>query len=181
MNFSSLAPRVDRYKSILNNTKKYRKAWNTKLKPMIKETLESFIKEFDLDADVDVDNRLENLEMIIFSLGRQKSGISELINDSDRKPVIRSNGMLTYQQLFNGKVVIWIGYPHLEGMGDPKPPKTLEILRPEELKEAFILRHLETLLVEVTNWEDYDDDVPKTIGFGNGIKPRVEDAESHDE
>jgi hypothetical protein len=32
----------------------------------------------------------------------------------------------------------------------------------------FILRHLETFISEITNWEDYDDDAPEPnqrIGF----------------
>jgi len=61
-------------------------------------------------------------------------------------------------QLFNGKVIVIINYPFIEGYGQPQPPKTVAIYRPEELKEPFFVRHLEEFITEVYNWEDYDDD-----------------------
>ena len=57
-----------------------------------------------------------------------------------------------------------INYPYIEGYGEPRPPKSLAIYRPEELKEPFFLRHLEEFITEIFNWEDYDDD-------NNGAEP----------
>ena len=51
---------------------------------------------------------------------------------------------------------------------EPRPPKTLAIYRPDEIKTPFILRHVETLITEITAWEDYDDEetvMPARIGF----------------
>ena len=123
---------------------------------------------------------MENLEIVIFNLGMQKSGMSEKVNDGLKKPMIKSNGGLIYQQLFNGKILIMIAMPFIEGYGEPRPPKTIEILRPEELKQPFIYRHVETFLKDVTEWEDYDDDLPQQnatfnpIGF---VKPPELDAD----
>ncbi len=59
-----------------------------------------------------------------------------------------------------------INFPFIEGYGQPRPPKTVAIYRPEELNEAFCLRHVEEFITEITTWEDYDDDEPhKRIGF----------------
>ena len=63
----------------------------------------------------------------------------------------------------------------MEGYGQPKPPMTLEILRPEEFKPPFVLRYVETFLKEVIEWEDFDDDVPEKmgmnpIGFGGAMQ-----------
>ena len=62
-----------------------------------------------------------------------------------------------------------VGYPVIEGLNEPKQPRTLEILRPEELKKPFVYRQMETFLKEMADWEDFDDDVPtQQIGFNVG-------------
>jgi hypothetical protein len=67
--------------------------------------------------------------------------------------------------------MVMIVLPYIEGYGEPRPPKNVEILRPEELKQGFILRHVEEFLKDVTDWEDYDDDQPAkpVIGFNAPI------------
>jgi hypothetical protein len=152
--------KVKKYKQILKNTKQYRKAWNESMKPLIVETLERISEETKLNAEIQVQDNLENLELIIFSLGRTTSGISEKVDDDVLKPMIKFNGALIYQQLFNGKVLIMISLPFIEGNGEPRPPSTVEILRPHELNEEFIYRHVEKFFNDVTAWEDYDDDAP---------------------
>ena len=55
----------------------------------------------------------------------------------------------------------------------------VEILRPDELKKPFILRHLELLFKELIEWEDYDDDEPsngkKPIGFNPIVMSQIDD------
>ncbi|MEO1438261.1 MAG: hypothetical protein AAFV80_22155, partial [Bacteroidota bacterium] len=109
---------------------------------------------------------LENLEAVVLSLGDIKSGMSKKVNNSISRDLIKHNGSLIYQQLFNGKVIVLINYPAIENYGQPRPPKTIGIYRPEEIQPPFFIRHLEEFMREVTNWEDYDDDEPhKKIGF----------------
>jgi hypothetical protein len=62
--------------------------------------------------------------------------------------------------------MVMIAPPYIEGYGEPKPPTTIEILRPEELKTPFILRHLETFFKDITEWEDFDDDQPPKSPMG---------------
>ncbi len=87
--------------------------------------------------------------------------LSEKLDEKLKRPMIKSNGALIYQQLFNGKILILVSTPHIEGYGEPRPPRTVEILRPDELKKPFIYRHIEIFLKDVTEWEDYDDDAPQ--------------------
>jgi len=58
-----------------------------------------------------------------------------------------------------------IMYPYIEGYGQPKPPKTLEIVRPEELTEGFLIRYVEEFLKDIIEWEDFDDDLPEKMGM----------------
>ncbi|MBK8624518.1 MAG: hypothetical protein IPN86_02735 [Saprospiraceae bacterium] len=170
MDTGSLLIKVNKYKQVLQNTEIYRKSWHDMIKPMLTKTLEDIIKQAELPkAEIIVRDNIENLEAVILDLGRSSSGISENVEDSGvKRTMIKSNGSLIYQQLFNGKIMIMLVSPHIEGYGEPKGPLTLEILRPDELKAPFIIRHIEAFIKDITDWEDFDDDQPQkssTIGF----------------
>lgn len=162
-----LIGKVDYYHSILANTKAYRERWTSFLKEQIVSELENMLKASKLDGKIEIQDKVRHLEFIVLSLGSEESGISEIINDKTDKPLIKHNGSLVYQQLFNGKVQVMIAYPYIEGFGEPRPPKVIAIYRPEEIKTPFLIRHMEDFIKELTQWEDYDDDdqpIPR-IGF----------------
>ncbi len=177
MDIGSLITKVYKYKQVLENTHKFREEWNVDIKPMLEKTLGEIILQASLPkASVIIRDNIDNLESIVLDLGRSSSGISESIDDSGvKRTMIKSNGSLIYQQLFNGKIIVMIISPHIEGYGQPKPPTTIEILRPDELKAPFIIRHMELFLKDITEWEDFDDDQPQksnTIGFNpTGFTP----------
>ena len=177
MDYSTLVPKVAKYLKVKQNTFDYRKQWHDGKKQLIIDTLQGVIDNTDLEAEIDVKDDIENLEVIMFNLGRLKSGIREKLDGDEYRSVVRNNGILVYQQLFNGKIVVLIVHPFLEGYGQPQQPKTLEILRPDEITEGFLMRHMEELLKELTNWEDYDDDQPSMppIGFNTHFQLTEDD------
>ena len=164
----NLKIKVNNYNKILENTRTYRQVWKDSLKAFIVKRLEIIVAETGLDAKVEIKENVDNLEAVVLSLGTEVSGISEKINEDTMRPMIKNNGVLIYQQLFNGKVQVMLVYPFIEGYGKPQPPKIVSIYRPEEVKEPFIIRHVEEFLKEVILWEDFDDDLPiqkQPIGF----------------
>jgi len=162
----NLSRKVVQYKGLLEQTNEYRKAWNEELKERLIKFLENAIKEVDLTATIEVRNNLQNMEAIVLDLGQVKSGLYQKVNPEVERHLIKHNGSLVYQQLFNGKIIVMIQYPYIENYGEPKPPKTVAIYRPEELKDPYCVRHMEQLIQDVSDWEDYDDDEPnKKIGF----------------
>lgn len=169
-NMDELQPLINKVKylkRVLQNTHDYRMAWNTELKSFIMETLKEMTTVAELAVDIEVRDQMENLEAIVVSLGKRNSGISEKLEDDLSRPFIRHGGLLIYQQLFNGKILVMIHYPFIEGYGEPRPPENIAIYRPEEIKRPYLLRHLEDLVKQVAEWEDYDDDdvSTKKIGF----------------
>lgn len=181
---TNLKRRVAHYREVLNNTKEYREAWKNGLCQQIFTQLEAMVEETGLEGKVEKKETLENLEAVVLSLGQEKSGIYEKLSPDLLRHLIKHNGSLIYQQLFNGKIIVMITYPVIEGYGQPQPPKTVAIYRPEEIKPPFLVRHMEDFIKEVTNWEDYDDDDdPKKqphqqIGFKlNFMEPQAERAE----
>ena len=162
----NLKRKVDAYKEVLENTKSYRQQWHQHLKDSIIQTLEAVIKETGLEATISTKGEIDNLEAVVLSLGDMASGLSQNVGAKLKRELIKHNGSLIYQQLFNGKVIVLIQYPMIENYGEPRPPKTIAIYRPEELKEPFFIRHVEDFIKEITDWEDFDDDEPnKKIGF----------------
>ncbi len=168
MDYSKLKNKVKSLNEVLNNTKEYRKEWDNGLRDKIINTLEEINKEGNVNAEIDIYDQLYGLEAVSFTLGKEESGIYEVVNDEVKQPLLRMNGLLMFQQMFNGKISIWVNYPYINGVGEPKPPRMLEIVRPHELKEVNILRYVEMLIDDVREWEDYDDDEPAShhnIGF----------------
>jgi hypothetical protein len=172
MDIPGLIGKVEDYKKIRSNTHIYRKAWDGTIKPMLHEKLGEIINQSGLQAKVVEKTEMDNLEAVVLDLGQEESGISQRVSDNLNKSMIRYNGMLVYQQLFNGKIIIMIIPPFIEGLGQPKPPYNLEILRPEELKAPFLFRHIEKLLKEVTEWERLKmiDRRKKLLDFKLGLK-----------
>jgi hypothetical protein len=175
MELNNLKNKVEHYKEVLKNTENYRKVWHSETKAMILNLLNNISDDVKLKVKIEEKSQLENLEAIVLSLGTVKSGLSQKIEKGIELPLVKQNGSLIYQQLFNGKIIVIIQYPAIENYGQPRPPKTIAIYRPEELKEPYIIRHYEEFIQEVTNWEDFDDDEPtKKIGFDmNFGKPQT--------
>lgn len=164
----NLRRKVERYQEVLRTTLANREAWKTELKQRIREQLQLLAEAGGLPYSIDERSEIENLEAVVLTLGNGVSGLRESVGSGLRRDLIKQNGALVYQQLFNGKILVLINLPYIEKYGEPQPPKTIAIYRPEELKEAYFLRHLETFITDVTAWEDYDDEAPEPnqrIGF----------------
>ncbi len=171
--YNGLISKVQRYQTVLSNTHAYRERWKTQLKDLIISELQNMLKITGLTGSIETSDKVRHLEYIVLSLGSEESGISEIINEKTDKPLIKSNGSLIYQQLFNGKIQVMIVFPFIEGFGEPRPPKVIAIYRPEEIKLPFLIRHMEDFIKELTQWEDYDDDdqVVSKIGFNHPLSP----------
>ncbi len=172
--YAGLKGKVKRYNEILANTKAYRARWKSHLKDLIVSELETMIKVTGLNGKIEFSDKVKHLEYIILSLGSEESGISEIVDERIEKPLIKKNGSLIYQQLFNGKVQVMVSLPFIEGFGEPNPPKVIGIYRPEEVKPPFLIRHMEDFIKEITLWEDFDDDdqVMQKIGFNHQHLPK---------
>lgn len=168
--------KVEHYKEVLDNTQRYREVWKTSLRQTVIDRLTELATAGGLECTIEERADIENLEAIVLTLGHSESGLGEPVGSDLRRDLIKHNGSLVYQQLFNGKILVLINFPFIEKYGQPQPPKTIAIYRPEELKDAYILRHLETFMTDVTAWEDYDDDLPEPnqrIGFKMNFEQEV--------
>ena len=151
INIALLREKVNAYKQVLENTLNYRKEWKDKTRQVIKNTLQTISEQTGLKASVTEKNNIENLEAVILDLGRSSSGIAESFENTEvKRLMVKSNGSLIYQQLFNGKIMVMMASPYIEGYGEPKSPKSLQIMRPDEVTEQIIFRHVKDLLDDIT-------------------------------
>ena len=183
-----LQEKVKAYKEVLQNTKDYRKEWHNKTKGFIIQQLISITEQTGLRAKITPKENIENLESVMLDLGRTSSGIGESLENTDFKNfMVKNNGALIYQQLFNGKIMVMLVNPEIEGYGEPKPPEGVEILRPGNIDEAAIFRHVDGLVNKLIQWEDYGEDANKVkhafqpIGFQHGPIPQNGNDEEIDE
>ena len=175
---NQLKEKVTAYNQVLENTIVFRKAWRDTVEKLISSTLQSFLADSGLKGKIVENKEMENLESIILDLGRSSSGIAQSGGNEDIKNfMIKNNGSMIYQQLFNGKIMVMVHSPHIEGYGEQKEPQFLEIVTPGELSASLIYRHVESLLDIITEWEDFDDDSPQEktvfqpIGFQHTMNP----------
>ena len=128
--FTAIKERASKYSAMLKHVIDYRNAWYNSLKDEIVKTAGEVLEHTGISASIDIEERFENLESITISLGKAVSGIAENVDDITKRNIIKDKGSLVYSQLFNGKVQVWITYPLIEGLMQPKPPKMLGIYRP---------------------------------------------------
>ncbi len=181
IDIAKLKEKVNGYKQVLENTKNFRQQWKDKTRTFIEDTLRGIMEQTGLKATLTEKTNIENLEAIVFDLGRTSSGLAENFDTDIKRIMVKHNGALIYQQLFNGKIMVMLVSPNIEGYGEAKSPLSLEILRPEEVVAPAIFRHVKELLEDITEWEDYDDDDPKTklpfqpIGFRHTLNANGND------
>lgn len=164
----NLKNKVKLYHEVREHTTNYRIAWRDGFRDKLVDLLRDTCEEVGLKATVEIKDDVTNLQAVVLTLGKEHSGIYESLEGDMKRPFVRANGMLVYQQLFNGKIIVIIMLPYIEGVGEPQPGKMVAIYRPEELKPPFIIRHLEEFVRDLTEWEDYDDDEKQPhqkIGF----------------
>jgi len=170
--YTAIKGRASKYRDILQQVVDFRNAWEENLKAFIKTTAEDILKHTAIDAQIQIEEKFEHLESITISLGKAISGISENIDKSTKRNIVKDKGSLIFSQLFNGKVQVWLTYPLIEGLMQPKEPKMIGIYAPPEFNEGLILSNFDDFFKELIEWENYDDDQPgqsvTRIGFGVG-------------
>lgn len=177
--YTAIKERVVKYKNMLDQVTDWRATWSKSLKKFILKEIKKLLEATGLEATINEEEKIKGLESISIKLGNKKSGIYEMAAEgNERKDFFKEYGTLVYSQLFNGKVQVWMTYPFIEGLIEPRPPQLIGIYAPPEFNESLIINHVETFLKDLTEWEDFDDDdnpnatPPKTqIGFGASVMP----------
>jgi len=162
----------DELKSIYKEIEKNRSFWEKELKPLILKTFKSIQKKIDLNLKIREISEIKNLEAIRLTFGFMNSGLFvEKKNNKQELPpmvLIKKGGYLSYSQIANAKISVFIHYPYIEDIyGESDHILEIGIFSPTEITKDKILGHIEQFLDEMVKWEKEE---KKLIGFHTGRK-----------
>ena len=154
-------------KSIYADIESNRANWDQHLKPLILKTFKFVQKKIELNLKIREINELKNLEAIRLTFGYLNSGlfVEKKKHKQEIPPMVlvKKGGYLSYSQIANGKISVFIHYPYIEDIyGEPDKILEVGIFAPLDLTRDMILSHIEQFLDEIVKWEKEE---KKLIGF----------------
>lgn len=150
-----------------------RKIWEEQTKPLLKEVFDNLKKDLPFPLDYQ-NNGIKGYESVIYSLGRDYSGILEVKPSVDSRAYLKDNGYLVFGIMHNGYVAVVYSKPKIEELvSNTVQNQQLATVSPSELTEAKILDFFSTFLNEVLAWE-LDKNPSKPVGFALSPKPTGE-------
>ena len=168
--YTAIKERAIKYKNILQQVLDYRDDWDNRLQKFILDSIDDILSHTDISANVEIEEKFENLDTISVYLGKSESGIAETFGSGTKRNIIKDMGSLNYSQIFNGKVQVWMTFPLIEGLMQPQQPKMIGIYAPPEFNIDLMLSNFDEFFKMLIDWENYDDDQPSQqtnkIGFG---------------
>jgi len=154
MDLKDLKSQLQSYHNILAKTDTYREEWPA-TKELIHTSLSKIVKESGMQAKVATEENLQGMELVYLCFEKRESGIFERIGKIKR-PYLKDGGYLTYTQIYNGKISVWMSQPSIEQLMENKAPDPIDIYEPTELNEGLIIHHVTHFLKEMIKWEDLD-------------------------
>jgi hypothetical protein len=154
-------------KAIYSVIESNRVNWDQHLKPLILKTFKYIKKKIDLNLKIQEIKEIKNLEAIRLTFGYLNSGlfVEQKKHKQEIPPMvlIKKGGYLSYSQIANGKISVFVHYPYIEDIyGEPDRILEVGIFSPEEINQDMILGHVEQFLDEIVKWEKEE---KKLIGF----------------
>lgn len=154
-------------KEVYTEIDAYRQEWDANTKTLIQRTFKAVQKKIDLNLKIRIIDSIKNLESIRLTFGFLNSGL--LIEPKKGKQVpppmvlIKKGGYLSYTQMANGKINVFIHYPYIQDIyGDPERILEINMYNPKDIQKTLILEHIEKFLEEILKWEKEE---KKLIGF----------------
>lgn len=151
MQLNELKTQLKAYRSTLSEIIQHRKEWQA-AETLIYTTLTKVVKELDINALVEKEEKWGGLGHVCFKFGSRESGIFERAGGA-KHALMKEGGCLHYTQLYNGSISVWLSMPTIENLTEPQTLKPIEIYQPKELKEGAIIGHLTGFLRTMINWE----------------------------
>lgn len=158
----NIANLAAQYSQALLKVQERRQYWQLKAKPFLVNHIGSIVEKCKLKWKAGLNETLQNLEAVYIVFDAEPSGIVEQSQFSLVQKM-KIGGFLSFSQTRNGQIVVWINFPHIDGMEEDKVKmEMLETIEPEELTEESVDRYVEKFLGEMIQWEN---DARDEIGF----------------
>lgn len=162
MKIEHLEERTQDYQNSIKTVVDKRILWKEQTKGLIRNTLETISKTYDLGWKVQELSWIKNNEAVNITFD---SFPPELIDCTNLIPAYQflPGGSLIFSQTYNGDVAIFMLFPEVEGIHPSGNILEFGIHTPETISEKLIIEKVDEFLKEIIKWE-----VPplqKKLGF----------------
>lgn len=164
-NIEDLTSAIKNFNESIVNVKIRREKWNNELREMIKTILSEVTIEC-TSLHLEEDSEIENFDFISVSFQRIPSGIMERTSNGFTNYALQG-GTLSFNQRYNGQILVVHVSPYVENITRPDPIKILEILNPDQITSDKILQLCIDFIVSETLWHQGKisvQDIPR-VGF----------------
>ena len=114
------------------------------------------------------DGGIEHSESIILSFGVRPSGFKKVTTETIES-ISKEGGSLVFAQSYNGRVLVIITYPRINGLVLEREPFSVGSYEPSIISDDFILAKVSHFVDEIIKWERGEADMNK-IGFAMNSK-----------
>lgn len=166
-NYTKAIRSLDDYKVSVQNMLERREEWKAEIRDRIKQVLISLRERTDIQLNVDVNEDLDNLNAVILGLPNKPSGIAELGYDPFKgefpvKQFTKTEGYLSFNQVYNGQIVVVINYPYIEDKVSQRGAAVNGYYEPKDLTTNTIIGIVADFFDAMTKWEN---ETRQPIGF----------------
>ena len=152
MTLEDLRDRVEHYRNGQSQVEENRTLWTEVTKPRLLDTLNRFIKHFELNCKIQEVNTYRNYEAVNLTFGNSRSGIVKE-KENETKHFNKFGGALSFSQSCNGRIDVLVLFPFIEEITDKTDKKVLVQVPPGDIDEPFIFRQISKFLSEIMKWE----------------------------
>ena len=152
MKIEHLEAHVNDYKTSIKIVVDKKKLWQTKIKQLIRKTLQSICDMYDIGWRVQELNWLGSNEAVNITF---ESFPKELIDCTNEIPSYQfiQGGALVFRQLYSGDVQLIILFPFVEQIPIENSSLELETYNPKDISEQIIIEKVDDFLREMIKWE----------------------------
>jgi len=144
---------VNEYFTVLKEITEKRLLWESSTKDRLWDTLTNVVKSTSIRGEVRfLGEKIKNSEGIQLFLSDSPSGISETTN-SGGKLFVKRGGFLNFSQLYNGDIVVIIGFPYVVELMEEINPLEIGKFHPSLITEEFIYDKVGIFLNKMIQWE----------------------------
>ena len=156
MEIIDIHDKIDVLLNTINNITQNREIWQLRSKNVIIETLTEIINRDGLrnkvQWEIGQNINTTNLESVYLYFTTIMSGISGPVGET-KKHFKKYGGVLTFSQVYNGRIKIVIDFPYIEECTLKSVSIFYTNIKPDDITRDFVILKVEKFIDEMIQWE----------------------------
>jgi len=162
MKIEHLEERIVDYQNSIKTVVDKRVLWNTKIKDLLRSTLQAIAKQYEIGWKVQELSWIHSNEAINITFDSFPDALIDCTNLIPAHQFL-PGGALIFSQTYSGDIAFFIIFPELDPTVQDNGILELGIVEPHLITEKFVVEKVDEFLKEIIKWE-----VPspaKKLGF----------------